>query len=80
MTGPIFPPGLRRGPDCRIRVRNGRPSLIAPVNRNPYVRPLAAAAAAVVLTMAFGAPTIVRALTVILCAICVLLFLAEALR
>ncbi len=80
MTGPILPPGLLRGPDCQIRIRNGRPSLIAPVNRNSYARPLAAAVAAMVLTMAAGAPTLVRALAVILCAICVLLFLVEALR
>jgi hypothetical protein len=80
MTGPTFPPGLRRGPDCQIRIHDGRPSLITRVDRNPYARPLAATAAAVVLTMAFGAPTIVRALAVILCLICMLLFLVAALR
>lgn len=80
MTGPTFPPGLRRGPDCRIRVRNGRPSLVAPVNRNPYARPLAATPSAVLLVMASGVPTFVKALAVILGLICVVLFLVEALR
>jgi hypothetical protein len=80
MTGPILPPGLRRGPDCFIKLHNGRPSLITQVDRNPYARPLTATAAAVVLIMATGAPTLARALAVVLCAICLLLFWAEALR
>jgi hypothetical protein len=80
MTGPIFPPGLRRGPDCQIKLRNGRFSLVAQRARNPYAGPLAATAAAVVLAMATGAPILPRALAAILCAICVVLFVAEALR
>ena len=80
MTGPTFPPSLRRGPDCQFRLHNGRPSLVTRAERNPYARPLAATAAAVVLTMATGPPKLARALAVILCAICLLLFLIEALR
>ena len=80
MTGPTLPPGLRRGPDCQIRLHNGRPSLVTQADRNPYARAVVATAAAVALTMATGAPTLARALAVILCAICLLLFLFEALR
>ena len=80
MTGPILPPGLRRGPDCQIRLHNGRPSLVTQTDRNPYARAVVATAAAVALTIATGAPTLARALAVILCAICLLLFLFEALR
>jgi hypothetical protein len=80
MTGPTFPPGLRRGPDCQIRIRNGRPSFVTPVNRNPYARPLAATPSAVLLVMASGVPIFVKVLAVILGLICVVLFLVEALR
>ena len=80
MTGPILPPGIRRGPDCFIKLHNGRPSLVTQAAPNPYARPLVATAAAVVLTMATGAPILPLALAVILCVICVLLFLLQALR
>ena len=80
MTGPTLPPGLRRGPDCQIRLHNGRPSLVTQADRNSYARPLVATATAVVLAMATGAPILPSALAVILCAICLLLFFAEALR
>ena len=80
MTGPILPPGLRRGPDCFIKIDNGRPSLVTQPDHNPYARAVVATAAAVALTMATGAPTLACALAVILCAICLLLFLIEALR
>ena len=80
MTGPTLPPGLRRGPDCQIRIRNGRPSLVTQRSRNPYARAVIATAAAVVLAMATGAPILPRALAAILCAICVVLFVVEALR
>ena len=80
MSGPTFPPSLRRGPDCQIRIRNGRPSLITQSERNPYARSLVVTAAAVVLSMATGAPILPLTLAVILCAICLLLFLFEALR
>ena len=80
MTGPTLPSGLRRGPDCQIRIRNGRPSLVTRVDRNPYARATFATAAAVMLTMATGAPIFLRALSVILCSICQFLFLLEALR
>ena len=80
MSGPILPPGIRRGPDCFVKLHNGRPSLIAQVDRNPYARAVAATAAAVVLAVATGAPILPRALAVILCSICQFLFLVEALR
>lgn len=80
MTGPTFPPGLRRGPDCFIKIDNGRPSLVTRVDRNPYARATFATAAAVVLAVVSEAPTLARALAVILCSICELLFLLEALR
>ena len=80
MTGPILPPGLRRGPDCFIKLHNGRPSLITQVDRNPYARPLAATPSAVLLVMASGVPIFVKVLAVILGLICVVLFLVEALR
>ena len=76
MTGPT----LHRGPFCWLRLHNGRPSLVTRVDRNPYARPLAATAAAVVLAVATGAPILPRALAVILCSICQFLFLFEALR
>ena len=56
------------------------PSLIGQADRNPYARPLAATAAAVVFAVASGAPTLAKALAVILCWICEFLFLLEALR
>ena len=80
MTGPILPPGLRRGTECQIRLHNGRHSLVTQSDRNPYARAVVATAAAVALTMATGAPTLARALAVILCSICQFLFLVEALR
>lgn len=80
MTGPILPPGLRLGPVCFIKVHSCRPSLVTQVDRNPYARAVVATGAAVVLTMATGAPTLARALAVILCSICKFLFLLEALR
>ena len=80
MSGPTLPPGLRRGPDCFVKIDNGRPSLVTRVDRNPYARPLAATAAAVVLAVATGTPILPRALAVILCSICQFLFLVEALR
>ena len=79
MTGPILPPGLRRGPDCQIRL-HPRPSLVTRVDRNPDARAVVATAVAVVLTVATVAPILPRALAVILCSICQFLFLAEALR
>ena len=80
MTGPTFPPGLRRGPDCFIKLRHGRPSLLTQLDRNPYARATVATAAAVALTMATGDPILPRVLAVILCSICQFLFLLEALR
>lgn len=80
MTGPTLPPGIRRGPDCQVRLHNGRPSLVTRVDRNPYARAVVATAVAVVLTVATGAPILPRALAVILCSICQFLFLLEALR
>ena len=80
MTGPTLPPGIRRGPDCQIRIRDGRPGLVTRVDRNPYARAVVATGAAVVLTMATGAPTLPRALAVILCSLCQFLFLVETLR
>ena len=80
MSGPILPPGLRRGPDCQVRIRHGRPSLVTQVDRNPYARAVVATGAAVVLTVATGAPILPRALSVILCSICQFLFLFEVLR
>ena len=80
MTGPILPPGLLRGPDCQIRIRNGRPSLISQVDRNHLARALAATPSAVLLVMATRVPTFVKVLAVILGLICVVLFLLEALR
>ncbi len=80
MTGPTLPPGLRRGPDCQIRIRNGHLTLTTRVDCNPYARAMVATSVAVVLTMATGAPILSRALAVIMCAICQFLFLLEALR
>ena len=80
MTGPTLPHGLHRGPDCQVKIRNGRPSLVTRVDRNPYARAVVATAAAVVLTVATGAPILARALSVILGSICQFLFLVEALR
>lgn len=74
-TGHILPSGLRRGPDCRIRICNGRPSIVT--HRNPYTLSVLVTAAVVVGTMAFDTPTLARALAVILCAICIVLFLAD---
>lgn len=67
MIGSILP-GRRRGPNCRIKLRN------------PYTLPVAVTAAAVVVTMATNTPTIARVLAVILCGICNSLYFAEALR
>lgn len=77
MTGPI-PPGLRRGPDCQIKLRNDRPSIVT--HRNPYTLPVAVTAVAVVVTMATNTPTLARVLAIILCGICNSLYFAEALR
>ncbi len=77
MSGPILP-GFRRGPDCRIKLRNGRPNIVT--HRNPYTLPVAVTAAAVVVTMATDTPTLARALAVILCGICNSLYFTEALR
>jgi hypothetical protein len=76
MTGPTLHCGLF----CWLRPHNGRPSQDPQPDRNPYARNLVVTAAAVVLSMATGAPILPLALAVILCAICLLLFLFEALR
>lgn len=78
MSGPIFPSGLRRGPDCQIQLRHGRPSIVT--HRNPYTLPVIVTAAAVVVTMATNTPTLARVLAVILCGICKSLYFAEELR
>ena len=80
MTGPTLPHGLHKGPDCQIRLYNGRPSLVTQADRNPYARNVVVTVAAVVLTMATGAPILPCVLAAILCSICLLLFLLEALR
>ena len=81
MTGPTFPPGLRRGPDCQVRIRNGRPSLVARVDRNPYRKAtiatgLLAVAAGLAQLTAWGAPLSV-ALAGILWMLCAVLYVVH---